>query len=403
MTDTATTSLTSAWQDRWRAALMDNYGTPPTALVRGRGARVWDAEGREYVDLLAGIAVNALGHAHPAVVDAIHQQASTLGHTSNLAITPRAVELAERLLDILTLTSSASRRAQGRVFLCNSGAEANEAAFKIARRTGRPRIVVAQRSFHGRTMGALALTAQPAKQEPFRPLPGEVVDVAFGDVEALAAAVDDHTAAVFLEPIQGEGGVIPAPEGYLAAARAVCDAHGALLVLDEVQTGMGRTGEWFAFPSHGVEPDVVTLAKGLGGGMPLGACIAFGDAAALLLPGQHGSTFGGNPIACAAGLAVIETIDKEGLLDRVRVVSDRLRRIVTDSGLVDHVRGRGLLLGVVLTSARAAELEAACREEGLLVNNVADNVIRLAPPLTLSDDDLDLVAERWARATARLA
>lgn len=391
---------TATWQERWRAALMDNYGTPATALVRGDGARVWGADGEEYVDLVAGIAVNALGHAHPAVVKAIQEQASTLGHTSNLAINPRAVELAERLLGIL---ATGARTGDGRVFFCNSGAEANEAAFKIARRTGRPRIVVAQRSFHGRTLGALALTAQPAKQAPFRPLPGEIVEVPFGDVAALDAAIDDRTAAVFLEPIQGEAGVIPAPDGYLAAARASCDARGALLVLDEVQTGMGRTGEWCAFQGHGVEPDVVTLAKGLGGGVPLGACIAFGQAARLLLPGQHGSTFGGNPISCAAGLAVIEAIAEEGLLGRVVDVAARLRAIVMADPLVDHVRGQGLLLGVVLTSPRAAQVEAACRDQGLLVNAVADDVVRLAPPLNLSDDDLDLVAARWPPAVAGIS
>ena len=390
---------TSAWQDRWRAALMDNYGTPSMTIVRGEGARVWDAEGREYVDLLAGIAVNALGHAHPVLVAAVSTQVATLGHTSNLALTPPAVALAERLLGLL----DPGGRREGRVFFCNSGAEANEAAFKLTRRTGRTKVVVAERSFHGRTMGSLALTAQPAKQDPFRPLPGEVVVVPYGDAAALRDAVDSATAAVFLEPIQGEGGVIPAPAGYLRAARAACDEHGALLVLDEVQTGIGRTGAWFAHQDEGIEPDVITLAKGLGGGLPIGACIAFGEAAALLGPGSHGSTFGGNPVSCAAALAVLEVLEQDGLLQRATDLGDRLRAIVSASPHVSHVRGRGLLLGVVLTEPRAGELEAAARAHGLIVNAVAPDVIRMAPPLVLTDADVADVGERWPLAVESLA
>ena len=390
---------TPALQERWRAALMDNYGTPSMSLVRGQGARVWDAEGREYVDLLGGIAVNALGHAHPDVVAAVSLQMSTLGHTSNLAISPPAVALAERLIALL----DPSGERGGRAFFCNSGAEANEAALKLTRRTGRTRVVVAERSFHGRTMGALALTAQPAKQDPFRPLPGDVVVVPFGDVPALRAAVDDMTAAVFLEPIQGEGGVIPAPEGYLAAAREACDAHGALLVLDEVQTGIGRTGDWFAHQADGVLPDVVTLAKGLGGGLPIGACIAFGPAADLLGPGSHGSTFGGNPVSCAAALAVLDVIERERLVARARIAGGRLSGIVGDATCVSHVRGRGLLLGAVLRTPVAAELETSARAHGLIVNAVAPDVIRMAPPLVLTDDDLDRVAELWPLAVGDLA
>lgn len=387
---------TASAQERWRGSLMDNYGTPPIALVRGRGARVWDVEGSEYVDLLAGIAVNALGHAHPDVVAAIAEQAATLGHTSNLAITAPAVDLAERLLGLLDPQGTRG----GRVFFCNSGAEANEAAFKLSRLTGRPRVVVAERSFHGRTMGSLALTAQPAKQEPFRPLPGDVAAVPFGDVAALEAAIDSDTAAVFLEPIQGEGGVIPAPSGYLSAARAACDAHGAMLVLDEVQTGVGRTGAWFAHLSEGVAPDVVTLAKGLGGGLPIGACIAFGDAAALLGPGSHGSTFGGNPVSCAAALCVLDVIARDHLLSRASEAGAQITEIMLQSPLVSHVRGRGLLLGVVLRAPVAAEVEAAARAQGLIVNAVAPDVVRLAPPLVLTDDDIALVAERWPLVTA---
>ena len=387
-------TMTQDLQRRWQASLMDNYGTPAIALVRGAGARVWDADGRDYVDLLAGIAVNALGHAHPRVIEAVTAQVSTLGHTSNLAMTAPPIALAERLLSLLDPAGTRD----GRVFFCNSGAEANEAAFKLARRTGRSRVVVAERSFHGRTMGALALTAQPAKQDPFRPLPGDVVVVPFGDEAALIGAIDDETAAVFLEPLQGEGGVIPAPAGYLAAARRACDAHGALLVLDEVQTGVGRTGTWFAHQSEGVEPDVVTLAKGLGGGLPIGAMVAFGGAAGLLGPGSHGSTFGGNPVSCAAALAVLETIEVDDLLSRVDIVSSRITDIVSDSALVDHVRGRGLLLGVVLTDMVAADLEVAARRHGLIVNAVAPDVIRVAPPLVITDADLDDVAQRWKAA-----
>ncbi|MGA1701541.1 MAG: acetylornithine transaminase [Candidatus Nanopelagicales bacterium] len=395
---TSSVSVTQDLQRRWQASLMDNYGTPTIALVRGAGARVWDADGRDYVDLLAGIAVNALGHAHPRVIEAVTEQISTLGHTSNLAMTAPPIALAERLLDLLDPAGTRG----GRVFFCNSGAEANEAAFKLARRTGRPRVVVAERSFHGRTMGALALTAQPAKQDPFRPLPGDVVVVPFGDAAALADAVDDETAAVFLEPIQGEGGVVPAPAGYLAEARRACDAHGALLVLDEVQTGVGRTGTWFAHQSEGVRPDVVTLAKGLGGGLPIGAMVAFGPAADLLGPGSHGSTFGGNPVSCAAALAVLEVIEVDDLLGRVDIVSSRITDIVSDSALVDHVRGRGLLLGIVLTDTVAADLEIAARRHGLIVNAVAPDVIRVAPPLVISDADLDDVAARWSAAIGDL-
>lgn len=395
---TSSVSVTQDLQRRWQASLMDNYGTPTIALVRGAGARVWDADGRDYVDLLAGIAVNALGHAHPRVIEAVTEQISTLGHTSNLAMTAPPIALAERLLDLLDPAGTRG----GRVFFCNSGAEANEAAFKLARRTGRPRVVVAERSFHGRTMGALALTAQPAKQDPFRPLPGDVVVVPFGDAAALADAVDDETAAVFLEPIQGEGGVVPAPAGYLAEARRACDAHGALLVLDEVQTGVGRTGTWFAHQSEGVRPDVVTLAKGLGGGLPIGAMVAFGHAADLLGPGSHGSTFGGNPVSCAAALAVLEAIEVDDLLGRVDIVSSRITDIVSDSALVDHVRGRGLLLGIVLTDTVATDLEIAARRHGLIVNAVAPDVIRVAPPLVISDADLDDVAARWSAAIGDL-
>ncbi|MFI5487244.1 acetylornithine transaminase [Micromonospora echinaurantiaca] len=369
--------------ERWSQAMMDNYGTPPLALVAGSGAVVVDEAGREYVDLVGGIAVNALGHAHPAVVAAVSRQVATLGHVSNLYVAEPPVALAELLLAL------AGR--PGRVFFANSGAEANEAAFKLSRLTGRSHVVATRGGFHGRTMGALALTGQPAKADPFRPLPGEVTHVDYGDVAALEAAVTDATAMVILEPIQGENGVVVPPAGYLAAARRITARHGALLVLDEVQTGIGRTGHWFAHQAEGVDPDVVTLAKGLGGGLPLGACLAFGRAAELLRPGSHGTTFGGNPVSCAAALAVVSTIAGDGLLDHVKRVGERLRRGIEALGhpLVGEVRGAGLLLGVVLTAPVAAVLAEALRETGFLVNPVQPGVVRLAPPLILTAAQVD--------------
>ncbi|MEU8579899.1 acetylornithine transaminase [Streptomyces abikoensis] len=368
---------------RWQGALMDNYGTPALPLVRGEGPYVWDADGKRYLDFVGGIAVNALGHAHPAVVRAVSDQIATLGHVSNLFTAEPTVQLAERLLEL------AGR--PGRVYFANSGAEAVEAAFKIGRRTGRPHMVAARGGFHGRTMGALALTGQPAKQEPFLPLPGDVTHVPYGDVEALRAAVTTDTAMVVLEPVQGESGVVVPPAGYLAAAREITHAAGALLVLDEIQTGIGRTGHWFEHQAQGVEPDVVTLAKGLGGGLPIGATLAFGPAAELLTPGQHGSTFGGNPVACAAALAVLETLESDGILGRVKRVGALLSDGIAALGhpLVDHVRGTGLLLGIVLGEPLAPKVRQAAQEAGLLVNAVAPDVVRLAPPLIITEDDAE--------------
>lgn len=375
-------------RQRWPEALLDTYGTPPLALVRGDGAVVIDEDGKPYLDLLAGIAVNALGHGHPAVVDAVTRQISRLGHVSNLYAAEPPVTLAELLL---TLTGR-----PGRVFFTNSGAEANEAAFKLSRGTGRSHVVAADGGFHGRTMGALALTGQPAKADPFRPLPGDVTHVPYGDAAALAAAVSDATAMVILEPIQGEAGVVVPPPGYLSAAREITERHGALLVLDEVQTGIGRTGHWFAHQAEGVAPDVVTLAKGLGGGLPIGACLVFTDGAcadpATLLPaGSHGSTFGGNPVACAAALAVLRTIAADGLLDHVKRVGEQLRRGVEalEHPTVAGVRGAGLLLGVELSAPVAGEVATALREAGFLVNPVRPDVIRLAPPLVLTPAQAD--------------
>jgi acetylornithine aminotransferase len=345
---------------------------------------VTDDSGKSYVDMLGGIAVNALGHAHPAVVAAVTRQIGQLGHVSNLYAAEPPIAVAELLLAL------AGR--SGKVFFANSGAEANEAAFKLSRATGRTHVVAAAGGFHGRTMGALALTGQPAKSDPFRPLPGHVTHVPYGDVEALATAVTGETAMVILEPIQGENGVVVPPAGYLAAARAITLKHGALLALDEVQTGVGRTGHWFAHQADGIEPDVVTLAKGLGGGLPIGACLAFGEAAALLTPGAHGTTFGGNPVSCAAALAVLRTIARDGLLDHVRRTGDAIRAGVDALGspLVGGVRGAGLLLGIVLTEPVAAKVVDALRDRatadrpGFLANAPAADVIRIAPPLILS-------------------
>ncbi|MEU9621849.1 acetylornithine transaminase [Streptomyces sp. NPDC088251] len=369
---------------RWQHALMDNYGTPPLSLVRGEGAHVWDADGTEYLDFVGGIAVNALGHAHPAVVEAVSTQIASLGHVSNLFIAPQPVALAERLLQLFGR--------DGRVYFANSGGEANEAAFKIGRLTGRTRMVATDGGFHGRTMGALALTGQPGKREPFEPLPGEVTHVPYGDAEALRAAVTTDTALVIIEPIQGENGVVVPPKGYLEAAREITRATGTLLVLDEVQTGIGRCGHWFEHQAHqGVDPDIVTLAKGLGGGLPLGATVAFGPAAELLKPGQHGTTFGGNPIACAAGLAVLDTLAADGALDRVKRLGERIRDGVEALGhpLVSHVRGSGLLLGIVLTEPLAPQAQQAAQSAGILVNAPAPDVLRLMPPLIIGDTEVD--------------
>jgi acetylornithine aminotransferase len=367
-------------QAHWRSTFMNNYGTPALTLVRGEGPWVWDADGERYLDLVGGIAVNALGHAHPAVVAAVTEQIGLLGHTSNLYINPVAVELAEALLDVAGVEDN------GKVLFCNSGAEALEAALKITRLTGRTKVVACDGAFHGRTMGALALTGQPAKRTPFEPLTPGVTHVPYGDVAALAAAVDGETAAVFLEPVLGEGGVVPAPDGYLAAAREITTAAGALLVLDEVQTGLGRLGTWFAFQQAGVTPDVVTLAKGLGGGLPLGAVIGIGAAGDLLQPGQHGTTFGGNPVCCAAGLAVLRTIAADRLAEHAAAVGKEIVHGVESlhHPLVTGVRGSGLLLGITLARPVSAAVAAAAQDAGYLVNPVQPDVLRLAPPLVLT-------------------
>jgi acetylornithine/N-succinyldiaminopimelate aminotransferase len=380
---------TQSVQKRYGAAMMNTFGTPKLVLTRGEGCYVWDADGNRYLDLLGGIAVNALGHGHPALVSAVTDQLATLGHVSNFFATEPQVALAERLLDLLDLPEGG-----GRVFFSNSGSEANEAALKLSRRTGRTHVVAAEGSFHGRTMGALALTSKAAYREPFAPLPGEVTFVPYGDADALAAAVTDATAAVVLEPIQGEAGVVIPPAGYLAAAREVTTGRGALLWLDEVQTGMGRTGSWLAHTSSGVSPDVVTLAKGLAGGIPIGACIAVGEAGSLLQPGNHGSTFGGNPVATAAALAVIETIEKEDLLGNATRVGERLRSGLADPRVVE-VRGQGLLVGLDLSEDRAAAVVSAAQSRGFILNACAPDRIRLAPPLVLTEQQADELLAAW--------
>src|ERR1700744_3146400 len=368
-------------RERFETAMMANYGTPPLALARGAGSQVWDVDGNRYLDLIAGIAVSALGHAHPAVIAAVTGQGGKIAHTSNLFVHEPGVLLAEKLLSLL--------HQDARVFFCNSGTEANEAALKVVRRRqgkSRPVMVAADHSFHGRTMGALAVTGKESIRAPFEPFGFDVRWVTYGDADALANAVDDRVAGVILEPTQGEGGVIPAPAGYLAAARRACDEAGALLVLDEIQSGIGRTGAWFAHQAEGVTPDVLTLAKGLGGGLPIGACIGFGEAGSALVAGDHGSTFGGNPIACAAALAVLDTIESDDLLKNVKAVGETLANGLPaiDHPLLSGVRGSGLWLAAVLTADKAPQVNNAARQAGFLVNAVQPDAVRLAPPLILT-------------------
>jgi acetylornithine/N-succinyldiaminopimelate aminotransferase len=370
---------------RFEAAVMPNYGVPPVALARGEGCRVWDTDGNAYLDLIGGIAVSSLGHAHPALVAAVTAQVGTLAHTSNLFVHEPGVRLAERLLRLLG--------ADGRVFFTNSGAEANEAAYKLIRRhAGQDRtyVVAADGSFHGRTMGALALTGKASIREPFGPFGADVRFVPYGEVDALREAVTGECAAVFLEPTQGEGGVVPAPEGYLAAARRICDETGAALVLDEIQSGIGRTGAWFQHQHEGVLPDVITLAKGLGGGLPIGACVGLGAYGTVFGKGDHGSTFGGNPVSCAAALAVLDTIDGDGLLEHVTAVGALLADGITAAGhpLLAGVRGSGLWRAIVLTEPKSADVEVAARDAGFLVNAIKPDVIRIAPPLIITPDEV---------------
>jgi acetylornithine aminotransferase len=366
---------------RWSQSLQSNYGAPSLELISGKGAVVTDAKGVSYLDFLAGIATNVLGHAHPAVVKAVSKQVATLGHVSNFYAHPNVIACAERLV---SMTGDKSAR----VFFCNSGAEANEAALKLSRKTGRTRIVAAKEAFHGRTMGALSLTGQPSKRDPFKPLIKGITHVPYGDMGAMLKKVNKKTAMVIIEPIMGEAGVIVPPHGYLQALRELCDETGALLVLDCVQTGIGRTGDWFGYEYSGIKPDVITLAKGLGGGLPLGAMIALGGAAELFQPGDHGSTFGGNPIATAAAIAVIDTLESKKLLERVSSIGVDL---MADLALIDgvrEVRGAGLLIGIQFMEPIAKEVTAQCQKQGVLVNGNSDSVIRIAPPLIVTDREI---------------
>lgn len=380
------------WTERYAGSLMNTFGPPKLVLARGEGAHVWDADGREYVDLLGGIAVNALGHAHPRLVAAVTEQLQTLGHISNFFASAPQISLAERLVGLLGT--------EGRVFFTNSGAEANEAAFKLTRRTGRTRIVATEGSFHGRTMGALALTSKQAYRAPFEPLPGDVVFVPYGDVAALEAAVDADTAAVLVEPVQGEAGVIVPPRDYLPAAQRIAHEHGALLWLDEIQTGVGRTGAWFAHQHPAlvdapVVPDIVTLAKGLAGGIPIGACIATQGSGKLFDPGNHGTTFGGNPVAAAAALTVLDVVGEDGFLARVGRAGDRLRAAAAADARVTETRGEGLLVGLTLAEPKAAEVVSAAQDAGFLLNAATPERIRMAPPLVLADAEIDAFGAAW--------
>ena len=382
---TAQTTLTQ----RWGEVLSNTYGTPPVAIVSGKGATVTDEDGKEYIDMLAVIAVNSLGYAHPAIVEAVSTQVATVGHVSNLFASKPVVEAAGKLLEKVGDSDA-------RVFFSNSGAEANEAAFKLARLTGRRRILAAHHGFHGRTMGSLAMTGQPAKRKAFEPFPGGVEFYTYGDIEYLTTLVEQNpedTAAIILEPIQGETGVIPAPDGFLSAVRELCTKHGILMIVDEVQTGVGRTGDFFAFQHENVLPDVITMAKGLGAGMPIGATIARGQAKDLFTPGSHGTTFGGNPVSCAAAATVLELVDAPFLADVSRK-GEWLRTELAQSPAVQSVRGRGLMLGVVLNKSVAKDVVAAGLQHGLILNAPSSEVVRLTPPLVITDEELAQAVER---------
>jgi len=361
---------------------MTNYGTPSRTFISGKGCVLKDDQGKSYLDFLAGIATNVLGHGHPAVIKAVTEQVSTLAHVSNFFAHPQGLRLASRLQEM-------TGDSQARIFFCNSGAEANEAALKISRRTGRSRIVATQGSFHGRTMGALSMTGQPSKREPFAPLLKGIAHVPYGDLSAMSRAVSKKTAMIIVEPIMGEAGVITPEDGYLAGLREICDRVGALVVFDCVQTGIGRTGQWFGFEHEKVQPDVVTLAKGLGGGLPLGATIAYGRAAQLLQPGDHGTTFGGNPIACAAANAVLDVIESKKLMQSAKIFEKKIKKSLSGLPGVTQVRGRGLLLGIELTTPIAKQVAAAMLDAGVIVNAANDQTIRIAPPLIVTAPQIE--------------
>lgn len=390
------------WRQRFGSAMMGSLATPTIMLERGVGAHVWDVDGKRYLDFLAGIAVNALGHAHPALVEAVSRQVAAIAHVSNYFASPPQLELAERLLRITGAGQT------GRVFFGNSGTEGIEAAIKLARLNrgdgSRRRIVSLVNSFHGRTMGSLSLTGKAALREPFEPLlPGvEHID---STIEALENAIDDTVAALFVEPIKGEAGVLDLPDGYLKRARELTEKHGVLLILDEIQTGIGRTGTWFAFQQAGILPDALVLAKGIAGGVPIGALVTFGWASDLFQPGQHGTTFGGNPLATAAGNAVLAEIERAGLIENASVLGEKLRQIITeiDSPLVAEIRGQGALVGIGLSAPVAGQLAAKALELGLIINATNDMSIRLAPPLIIGEAELEEFRELFAKSLEALS
>ncbi|HEV7183155.1 MAG TPA: acetylornithine transaminase [Leifsonia sp.] len=399
----STQQVTQGWTDRFGNTMMRTLATPQLMLARGDGCRVWDVDGNEYLDFLAGIAVNSLGHAHPVLVEAVSRQIATLAHVSNYFATPPQLELAERLT---RLTGAGDA---GRVYFCNSGAEANEAAFKLARlnkgKTGhRKRVLALNNAFHGRTMGSLALTGKPPMREAFEPLPSGVQHID-STIAALEAAIDDTVAALFIEPIKGEAGVLDLPEGYLRRARELTEQHGVLLIIDEIQTGIGRTGRWFAYQHADILPDAITVAKGMAGGVPIGALVTFGWASELFSKGQHGSTFGGNPLATAAGNAVLGEIESAGLLENAARRGEELRQIIRefDSPLIGDIRGAGLLIGIGLTDGEAHRLSDAALKNGLIVNAPNESSIRLAPPLIVGDAELAEFRDRFGRALASLS
>jgi len=381
---------------RWENALQANYGQPELTLVSGKGVKVQDSNGKTYLDFLGGIATNILGHAHPEIVKAVTRQISTLGHVSNFYSHPGVLSLAEKLQELVGDSSA-------RVFFCNSGAEANEAALKLSRKTGRKRIIAAEGAFHGRTMGALSLTGQPSKRDPFKPLLPGIVHVPYGDLDAIRKKINRRTAMVIIEPILGEAGVVMPPPGYLSGIRALCDATGALMVVDAVQTGMGRTGQWFGYEHEGVVPDVLTLAKGLGGGLPLGAMIALGKTSHLFQPGDHGTTFGGNPVACASAIAAINVLEKKALLKQVRDHEFTIKSSLSHLSGVKEVRGMGLLLGIVLEKEISSEMKMALQDAGVLVNAPSKNVLRIAPALMITSAEVKKFISVFSKVLAEVS
>jgi acetylornithine aminotransferase len=383
-------SSNSIAQSRWQSALQNNYGVPEVSLVKGSGAQVWDADGKEYLDFLGGIATNILGHAHPVLIEAISAQAKELSHVSNLYSHPRVLELAEKLVQL-------TGRSDSKVFFANSGAEANEAAIKLSRLTGRKKIISTLGSFHGRTIGALSITGQIAKRKAFLPLLSDVKFIAYNDIAAAKKAIRKKVAMIIVEPIQGENGVVVPDLGYLKELRSLTTKHGVLLAFDCVQTGMGRTGQWFGYENENIVPDIITLAKGLGGGLPLGAMIAMGDCATLFEPGSHGSTFGGSPIACASALASIKFLEDEKILDRVKQIELSLKLEISKNPIVETVRGSGLLIGIVLKEPIAKKYVGDLQKLGILANATSEKVIRIAPPLIVSDNQVGFFMETFRK------